>query len=162
MSSNPANGDLPTDFTGVTAEQFAAMVAEASDEQLAEVMNGPQRETALREIFNRMADHLDPQKARAQDAVVHFLITGRPNGGEDRFQVVVKDGTCTVSEDLTEEPRVTLRVEPVSFLKLVSNRVSGPELFMSGKLKIEGDLMFAPQMATLFRIPTAPKQEGSN
>jgi putative sterol carrier protein len=150
------------DMASLSAEDFAALVATASDDQLAAVMGGEQREPALREIFSRMAEHLDPQKARNQDAVVLFRISGRPDGGEDQFEVTVRDGRCTVSETPTEEPRVALRVDPVSFLKLISNRVSGPELFMRGKLKIEGDLMFAPQMATLFRIPTAPKQEGSN
>ncbi len=150
------------DMSSLSAEDFAALVANASDEQLAELMAGEQREPALREIFSRMAEHLDPQKAKGQDAVVLFRITGRPDGGEDQFEVTVRDGACTVSETPTEEPRVAMRVDPVSFLKLISNRVSGPELFMRGKLKIEGDLMFAPQMATLFRIPTAPKQEGSN
>ena len=58
--------------------------------------------------------------------------------------------------------RVTLKVEPVSFLKLITNQASGPGLFMTGKLKLEGDLMYAPQIATLFRIPAPPKQEGSN
>ena len=154
MSSNP-------DFTSLSAEDFAGLVASASDEQLAEVMEGPQRQTALREIFARMAEHLDPSKARNQDAVVLFEITGRPDGGHDQFQVVIRDGSCTVAEEATEEPRVTLKVEPVPFLKLITNRVSGPELFMTGKLKIEGDLMFAPQLTSLFRIPTAPKQGGS-
>jgi putative sterol carrier protein len=28
-------------------------------------------------------------------------------------------------------------------------------MFMSGKLKIEGDLMFASQVATFFRVPQA-------
>jgi putative sterol carrier protein len=150
------------DMSSLSAEDFAALVANASDDQLAELMAGEQREPALREIFSRMAEHLDPQKAKSQDAVVLVRITGRPDGGEDQFEVTVRDGACTVSETPTEEPRVAMRVDPVSFLKLISNRVSGPELFMRGKLKIEGDLMFAPQMATLFRIPSAPKQEGSN
>ncbi|MGH2981734.1 MAG: SCP2 sterol-binding domain-containing protein, partial [Solirubrobacterales bacterium] len=61
----------------------------------------------------------------------------------------------------SEEPRVTLKIEPVAFLKLITNQKSGPELFMTGKLKLEGDLMFAPQIASLFRIPTATKQKGS-
>jgi putative sterol carrier protein len=155
------DGAIP-DMASLSAEDFAALVASASDEQLAEVMGGEQREPALREIFSRMAEHLDPQKARNNDAVVLFRISGRPDGGEDEFEVTVRDGKCTVSETPTAEPRVALRLDPVSFLKLISNRVSGPELFMRGKLKIEGDLMFAPQVATLFRIPTAPKQEGSN
>jgi putative sterol carrier protein len=152
LSSNP-------DFASLSAEDFAALVATASDDQLAEAMAGSQRETALREIFTRMAEHLDPTKAKGQDAVVLFQITGRDDGGYDQFQVVVRDGACSVSEQPDEEPRVTLKLEPVSFLKLITNRVSGPELFMTGKLKIEGDLMFAPQIASLFKIPTAQGKE---
>jgi putative sterol carrier protein len=147
------------DLTSVSAEDFAVLVANADDDQLAEAMSGPQREIALCEIFARMAEHLDPNKAKGHDAVVLFQITGRPDGGYDQFQVTVRDGQCSVSEEATEEPRVTLKVEPVSFLKLITNRVSGPELFMTGKLKIEGDLMFAPQIASLFKIPTAQGKE---
>ena len=40
-----------------------------------------------------------------------------------------------------------------TFLKLITGQVSGPELFMSGKLKVEGDLMFAPQIASMFQRP---------
>jgi len=154
--------DGPPDLAAVSPEDFAALVANASDEQLAEAMSGPQREIALREIFARMAEHLDPEKAKGHDAVVHFQILGRPDGGYDQFELVVRDGKCAVSETPSEQPRVTLKIDPVAFLKLITNQVSGPELFMAGKLKLEGDLMFAPQMASLFRIPTAPKQEGSN
>jgi putative sterol carrier protein len=57
---------------------------------------------------------------------------------------------------------VTLKIQPVAFLKLISNQKSGPELFMTGKLKIDGDLMFAPQIASLFRIPTATQDKESN
>ena len=56
---------------------------------------------------------------------------------------------------------MTIKVEPVPFLKLITNQKSGPELFMTGKLKIDGDLMFAPQIASMFRIPTAPKKGSS-
>lgn len=150
------------DFSAVSAEESANLIANASDDQLAEVMGGPNRDAALREIFNRMAEHLDPAKARGHDAVVRFEITGRPDGGHDGFQVVIKDGACEVSESLDSEPRVKLNIDGVAFLKLISARASGPELFMTGKLKIEGDLMYAPQIATLFRIPRATQQKESN
>jgi putative sterol carrier protein len=164
VSSNPetTNGDQVPDFTAISAEDLAGLVANATDEQLAEAMRGPQREPALREIFARMAEHLDPQRAKGQDAVIHFQILGRPDGGYDQFEVVVRDGRCSVSEAPSQQPRVTLKIDPVPFLKLITSRTSGPALFMTGKLKIEGDLMFAPQIASLFRIPTAPKQKGSN
>ncbi len=155
-----ANGT--PDLAAVSAEDFAALVANASDDQLAEAMKGPQRDIVLPEIFARMAEHLDPAKAKGHDAVVHFQILDRPDGGYDEFELIVHDGVCDVSETPSEEPRVTLKVDPVGFLKLITNQASGPGLFMTGKLKIEGDLMYAPQIASLFRVPTAPKQEGSN
>jgi putative sterol carrier protein len=164
VSSNPESGNAGQvpDFTAISAEDLAGLVANATDEQLEEAMSGPQREAALREIFARMAEHLDPNKAKGQDAVVHFQILGRPDGGYDQFEVVVRDGGCSVSEAPSEEPRVTLKIDPVSFLKLITSQRSGPELFMTGKLKIEGDLMFAPQIASLFRIPTATQPKESN
>ena len=60
-----------------------------------------------------------------------------------------------MADQPAKEPRVTLRIGPVDFLKLVSGNANGPMLFMSGKLKIEGDLMFAATMTSLFRIPKA-------
>jgi putative sterol carrier protein len=156
-----ASSDVPSDLSTLSAEDFAALVSQASDEQLAEIMEGSQRETALREIFARVAEHFDPARARG-DSVVHFQITGRADGGSDDFEVIVRDGKCEVSENPSEQPRVTLKVGPVPFLRLISGQASGPELFMSGKLKIEGDLMFAPQIATMFRIPTAPPKEANS
>ena len=156
-----SDGDS-ADLSTVSAEDFASLIASASDEQLAAAMSGPGREAALREIFRRMAEHVDPQRARGHEAVVHFQIRGRPDGGYDHFEVVVHDGQCTVSDTPGQEPRVTVKLGAVDFLKLITNQASGPGLFMTGKLKLEGDLMFATQITSFFRIPTAQKQEGSS
>ena len=50
---------------------------------------------------------------------------------------------------------VTIKVDPVDFLKLAANQATGPTLFMTGKLKLEGDLMLASRLTSFFRIPTA-------
>ena len=58
---------------------------------------------------------------------------------------------------------MTLQVKPVEFLRLVTGTASGPELFMTGRLTIEGDMMFAAQVAGMFTIPQAagpPAQAG--
>jgi putative sterol carrier protein len=140
-------------FGDVSAEDLAAMAASVSDEQIAEGMNGPGREIALNEIFRRMAEHVNEDRAKSTDAVIHFKILDRPDGGYDHYEVVLAGGECTVSNEPAHEPRVTLKIAPVPFIKLVTGRESGPTLFMTGKLKIEGDLMFASQMTSLFRIP---------
>ena len=62
-------------------------------------------------------------------------------------------GACTTSNAPQHEPRVTLTLDGVDFLRLVTGNAAGPMLFMSGKLKIEGDLMFSTQIQSMFTIP---------
>jgi putative sterol carrier protein len=137
---------------------FAKLMAEASDEQIAEIVNGPARKQVLDEIFDRMAEHVDPASARGTDAVVHFKILDRPEslgGGYDHYEVVFEDGSCVASDRVEREPDVTIRVGPVHFLKLASNQASGPTLFLTGKLRLEGDVMLASRLTGFFRIPSA-------
>jgi putative sterol carrier protein len=155
----PESADPSTDggsappLGAVDAAEFARMIALATDEQIAQGINGPQRKMVLDEIFYRMAEHVDPVKAKDAEAVVHWKILDRPDGGYDHYEVVLKDGRCTVTDSPEAEARVTMRVGPVDFLKLVSGKSPGPVMFMTGKLRIEGDLLFASQMTSLFRIP---------
>lgn len=155
--TDPTETAVPTDdLANLDAGQLAALAAGATDEQLTEGMSDPAaRQAVLDEIFRRMAEHVDADKAKGINAVLHWRITDRPDGGVDHYEVVLNDGTCIVSEQTDGEPRVTFTVGPAAFLRLVSGAQPGPVLFMAGKLKIEGDLMFASQVATMFRIPQA-------
>jgi putative sterol carrier protein len=146
------------DTSAFAPNDFANLIAGSSDEAIAEVVNGPQRKQVLDEIFKRMADHVEPGKARGTDAVVHFKILDRPDelgGGYDHFEVVFEDGGCTASDEPQREPKVTIKVGAVNFLKLASNQASGPTLFMTGRLKLEGDVMLASRLTGFFRIPSA-------
>jgi putative sterol carrier protein len=146
------------DTSAVDPADFARLIAGASDEVIGEIVNGPQRKQVLDEIFNRMAEHVEPEKARGTDAVVHFKILDRPEelgGGYDHYEVVFEDGNCTSSDQPEREPKVTLKVGAVDFLKLAANKASGPTLFMTGKLKLEGDVMLASRLTGFFRIPSA-------
>jgi putative sterol carrier protein len=156
MSDGSASTEAPTPegIKDYDAGQLAKLVAGATDEQLAEGMSDPEsRKATLDEIFRRMAEHVEPSKAQGNDAVIHWKILDRPDGGYDHYEVVVEGGACTVTDSPSREPRVTFKIGPVEFLRLVSGNANGPMLFMTGKLKIEGDLMFASTMTSLFRIP---------
>lgn len=147
--------ESPT-LTEFDATQLARLVATASDEQLAEGMaDQAGRKATLDEIFRRMVDHVDPERAKGVSSVIHWKILDRPDGGYDHYEVVLDDGRCTASDSPKRDARVTFKVKPVDFLKLVSGVQAGPVLFMTGKLKIEGDLMFASQVAGYFQIPQA-------
>lgn len=156
---NMSHTDDPDDMGAIAeadASKLAGMVGKLSDEQLAEGMADPaNRKRVLDEIFKRMTEHVDPEKVKDIDAVIHFVITDAPGGGEDTYEAVFKDGAATVNEEpTTEEPKVTITAPPVPFLKLVTGQESAPAMFMTGKLKIKGDLMFASNMASFFKIPS--------
>jgi putative sterol carrier protein len=139
----------------VDPAQFARSVADTSDEHLAEGMRSEYRGVVLDGIFQGMVDHFEPAKAQDVDAVIHWKIGGRADGGHDTYELVVKDGTCTYSKEPRHDPRLTFTVDGVDFLKLVTGNASGPNMFMFGKLKIEGDLLFAARVQGLFRMPQA-------
>lgn len=141
------------DTSGVDAEAVARNVAQATDEQLREGMAGPTRAQILDEIFRRMEEHFDAETSGEVDAVVHWRIGGRPDGGEDQYEVVIRERRCAASQGFSVDPRVALTIDAVDFVRLVTGSAAGPQLFMAGKLRVEGDMAFAAGIAGLFRIP---------
>lgn len=142
-----------TEPSAVRPEQFAALVREASDEQLEEGFR-ENREVLLEEIFRRMPEQFDPERGAGVEAVIEWQIT-RPDGEPDRWQVAIRDGACTATRDGSAEPDVSMRVGPVDFVKLITGADAGPKMFVFGRLRIRGNLMLAARMQGWFRLPTA-------
>ena len=55
----------------------------------------------------------------------------------------VADGRCEVDRGHADSPRVTIRTGVADFLRLVTGKANGMQLYMTGKLKVAGDLFFA-------------------
>jgi hypothetical protein len=91
MAENESPIAEPSAIADADASRLAAMVGQVSDEQLAEAMSTPEgRKMVLDEIFRRMADHVEPGQIAEVDAVVHFKITGHPDGGHDVYEAVIR------------------------------------------------------------------------
>ena len=148
------NGSGEVDPSAVDANELAKNMSQATDEQLNELMSGPMRGEILSEIFRRMSEHFRAEAARETEAVIWWRIGGGPDDGVDEYETVISGGTCEVHEGfVADSARVTFSVGGADFLRLVTGNAAGPLLFMSGKLKIEGDMMFAASAASLFTIP---------
>jgi putative sterol carrier protein len=139
---------------------YAALVRDASDEQLAAGMQ-TNRDLILDQVFEQMAEHLDPEISREAEAVVEWRISGRDDGGHDRYQVLIDRGTCEVTRNGEREATVIYTIAPVEFIRLVTGNASGPELFMTGRLTVEGDLMLAAMTQSWFRQPGPPASAGA-
>lgn len=149
--------ETPAELAGADPNELAGMVGSLSDAELREVMAGDLRTQVLDEIFKRMGDHFRADKAKGQTVAVHFVITGGPDGAKNSYQASIKDGVCTTSKELDEHPRATITADGVHFLRLVTGGAGGVELFLKGKLKVGGDMMFAANVAGWFAIPGAKK-----
>ncbi|GAA3280690.1 MULTISPECIES: SCP2 sterol-binding domain-containing protein [Dactylosporangium] len=145
--------DALGDFSNIDPKQFAAYVKSASDSQLADIMNSPQRKTILDTIFSRFPELFRADRAGSTNAIIHWNITGAPDGGADSYELVIANGACVLSPSPDQEPKLAITVGPVDFLKVVSGVGNPMMMFMTGKLKAKGDLGLAANIANLFDIP---------
>lgn len=134
---------------------FARLVKSTGRGQLEAVMGSDVRRPVLDAIFGRMSEFYSSQGASSKRQVVHWHVTGSPDGGTDDFQTVMQHGTCSVTTELDEDPRTELTMDGVQFLKVVTNNASPVTLFMTRKLKVAGDVGFATALQKMFTIPSA-------
>jgi SCP-2 sterol transfer family protein len=134
------------------AEALAWWVTRSSERRLRSVMRGRLRAVLLWQIFRTIRQRAQPDTR--VDAVVEFRITGRRDGGIDRYQLRLVDGRGSRPRRDARRPALTLELEPVAFLRLVGGTTSAERLLIAGKLKVRGDLLLALALPTALRIPT--------
>lgn len=150
----PGAGDgAAVDPSAVDAEAMARIIGEADDHALEQGMRSPFRDLVLSEIFRRFPDYVHTERTKGVHAVVKFKIGGRADGGADRILVFIDDGSCRAEKDGEGEARTTISIAGHDFLKLVTGNSNPTMTFMRGKLRVHGDLMFAAQLAGMFKIP---------
>lgn len=109
------------------------------------------RGVLLWQIFRTIRQRAQPRKSL--NAVVEFRITGRRDGGIDRYRLAFSGGRCRASRQDGTTPALTLELEPVAFLRLVGGTASPQRLLLAGKLKLRGDLLLALALPTTLRLP---------
>jgi putative sterol carrier protein len=142
-------------FADVEPNDFAKLVKSTPDAEIAAALQGANRANILDAIFARMPDLFRADRAGSTDAVIHWNISDRPDGGVDTYELVIADGKCTLSPTPENDPRLAVTVNPVDFVKVVSGNGNPVMMFMTGKLKAKGDLGLAANIQNLFDIPKA-------
>jgi putative sterol carrier protein len=132
---------------GSTAD-LAALVGDKSDEAIVSMINEQGADTLLGGIFDEMGKRFLPEKAAGRTAVIEYDI----NLGDSTeiYQLDVAGGACTVSKGAAKEATVALTLAAPDFLRLITGKLNGVNAFMSGKLKLKGDMMLAQTMQGWF------------
>jgi putative sterol carrier protein len=103
----------------------------------------------VRESFEAMPGRFRADKAAGTSAVIQYDVTGEGGG---TWSAVIKDGTCAVSEGPAPNPNLTLSIAAQDWLDMLGGKQSGQVLFMSGKLKIKGDMGLAMKLGSMFSM----------
>ncbi len=143
----------PADIAGMDPQEFARLVAQTPKQTIAELMAGDLRRPILDEVFAQMAGRYQPERAGGLTAVIRWRIGGRPDGGDDEYELDIAGDTCTLRAPTDAEPRLVIETDGVTLLRLASGNASGPALFMTRKLKLHGDLALGAGLTRLFDIP---------
>ncbi len=104
-------------------------------------------EYSLSDLMAAMPGAFLPDKAAGVDAVVQYRVSGEEAGD---WIVTIRDGKCTVEQGVAEKPRLTLKVDSRDLKDMMLGRANGMQLFMQGRLRLEGDLGLATRFATFF------------
>lgn len=135
------------------AAAFAAVVRDASEDGLEELMAAPERTEVLDGIFARAPRRLRRDRASGFHAIVHWQIAGRTDGIDDVYELVIRRATCVVFKPPASVPDAVVRVAGPAFLRLAVGATSALELLRAGALAIDGDVGLALRTEFLFERP---------
>ena len=103
-----------------------------------------------KDIFAEMPNQLDANAAKGMNSTIQFNLSG-DNGGQ--WYVTIKDGKAEVSKGTAPSANMTMSMAANDYVDMTTGKLNGQMAFMSGKLKISGDMGLAMKMQTLFRRP---------
>jgi putative sterol carrier protein len=100
------------------------------------------------EISQMMVEGFVPEKADGINAIIQFDLSG-DNGGQ--FYLDIKDGSVEAHDGMADDAKMTLRAALDDYLAVASGQMNPMQAFMSGKIKIQGDMSLAMKLQTMFK-----------
>ncbi|HYH51799.1 MAG TPA: SCP2 sterol-binding domain-containing protein [Acidimicrobiia bacterium] len=132
-----------------TPEDLAALIDGLSDDEIHERASAAGVDVILERIFATMESMFRPDRAQGHDGVVQWEVD---DGVTTRaYHVVMRGGTCRTGVGSAEAPKATLSFTLPNFLRFMAGEMNGIQAFMTGKVRISGDVMYAQRMEGFFR-----------
>lgn len=103
--------------------------------------------TKVSEIFQAMPSRLNASTAAGMNKVIQYDLSGDGGG---TYHCAIADGACVVNEGAHEAPDMTVTMEASDFVSMIDGSLDGMSAFMSGKLRVSGDMGLAMKLQTLF------------
>ncbi len=98
------------------------------------------------DIMEVIKDNYDADKMKGVTAVYQFELTGDGGGN---FFVDVNDGAAVFEEGQNDNPNITITMAVDDFKQLIEGKLNAVSAFMTGKIKVKGDMSLAMKLQAL-------------
>jgi long-chain acyl-CoA synthetase len=130
---------LPTNAVGKVVKKD--LINELEEEKTAEPV-------PVAHFFEGMPERFIPEKAQGVDATVSYNITGKGGG---KWTITIKDSRMTLSEEVLREPTAYVVAKDRDYHDIMTGKLDGITAVMTGKMKIEGDVMFMAKLREMMK-----------
>jgi putative sterol carrier protein len=104
--------------------------------------------TSCKQAFDMMPTRFNKEAAKGLNAVYQFDLSGDGGG---KWHVIINNDSCQVNEGAAASPSITISMTAQDYLDMLSGKLNGQMAFMTGKLRIAGDMGLALRMQSLFQ-----------
>ena len=103
---------------------------------------------SVAEILKGMPERLNVEKAKGLNVIVGWSLSG---DDPSDYTVSIADGKATIIDGISDDAAATLSMDSDTFIGLQSGQVNPMTAFMTGKIKIEGDMGSVMKMQGIFQ-----------
>jgi len=103
--------------------------------------------TSCKEAFEQSPSRFNKEAAKGLTAVYQFDLSGDGGG---KWNMVIDNGEYSVQEGSHASPNITISMAAKDYLDMLAGKLNGQMAFMTGKLRIAGDLGLALKLQSLF------------
>ena len=100
---------------------------------------------SAKEIINQMPGAFLPEAAVGVEAIIQYNVAAP-------MYAQIANGECSVHEGTHDDPTVSLTTSDEDLISILKGDMDGVTAFMTGKLQIDGDIMFAQRMNSFFDV----------
>ncbi|MGB1253491.1 MAG: SCP2 sterol-binding domain-containing protein [Candidatus Promineifilaceae bacterium] len=97
----------------------------------------------VEEIFAEMPNRIDSDKLVGLDMSILFDLSGDGGG---QWTLTVADGAANVTDGPSDDPTATLKMVASDYQSMALGKLNPMTAFMTGKVKVEGDLSAVMKM----------------
>lgn len=101
--------------------------------------------TAQAQLLASLEKKFNPQAAQGMDEIFQFELDDA-----DNYYLSVCNSNFKLASGDHPDPSVTFKTSQAILKQLFKSEISGSQAFMSGSIKIEGSLMLATKLKSLF------------